>query len=109
MTVPECAEMLGVPLSRVRELLRERHLISVRRGENNAVYLPAGQIVEGENGPEVLATVRGTIILLGDAGLSDAAAVEWLLEEHDELGESPLEALRSGKRAHVRRLAQSVL
>lgn len=109
MTVPECAEALGVPLSRVRELIRERYLIATRRGENNAVYLPAGQIIEGENGPEVLATLRGTIIVLGDAGLSDAAAVEWLLAENDELGESPLDALRSGKRAHVRRLAQSIL
>lgn len=107
MTVPECAEVLGVPLSRVRELLRERHLVGARRGENNAVYLPAGQIVQGDDGAEVLATVRGTIIVLADAGLADDEIVEWLTTPHEELGESPLDALRSGKRAHVRRVAQT--
>lgn len=108
MSVPECAETLGVPLSRVREYLRERYLIAVRRGENNALYLPAGQIVDGDNGPEVLATVRGTIMVLADAGLSDDVIVEWLTTVKDELGETPLDALRSGKRAPVRRLAQTV-
>jgi len=97
-----------VPLSRVRELLRERHLIAVRRGQNNALYLPAGQIIDGEDGPEVLPTVRGTVIVLADAGLSDDVIVEWLTTANDELGESPLDALRSGKRAPVRRLAQTV-
>lgn len=109
MTVPECAEALGVPLSRVRELLRERHLISTRRGENNAVYLPAGQLIETDNGTEILATVRGTIMLLADAHLDDAAIIEWLMTHHEELEQSPLDALRAGKRAHVRRLAQAVL
>lgn len=108
LSVPECAEKLGVPLSRVREYLRERYLIAVRRGENKALYLPAGQIIEGDNGPEVLATVRGTIIVLADAGLSDEVIVEWLTTESEELGQTPLEALRSGKRAPVRRLAQTV-
>lgn len=97
-----------MPLSRVREMLRERYLVAVRRGENNAVYLPAGQIIDGDDGPEVLATVRGTIIVLADAGLSDDVIVEWLTSVNDELGQSPLDALRSGKRAPVRRLAQTV-
>lgn len=108
MSVPECAEVLGVPLSRVREFLRERYLIAVRRGENNALYLPAGQIIDGEAGPEILATVRGTVMVLADAALSDDVIVEWLMTVNDELGESPLDALRSGKRAPVRRLAQAV-
>lgn len=107
MTVPECAEALGVPLSRVRELIRERHLVAARRGENNAWYLPAGQLVDGEEGTQVLAWVRGTIMVLADAGFSDDDIAGWLVDEHPELGESPLDALRSGKRAHVRRLAQA--
>lgn len=108
LSVPECAEVLGVPLSRVREFLRERYLIAVRRGENNALYLPAGQIIDGEEGPQILATVRGTVMVLADAALSDDVIVDWLMTVNDELGESPLDALRSGKRAPVRRLAQTV-
>ena len=108
MTVPEYAEALKISISQVRELLRERHLIATRRGENNALYLPAGQLIDGDSGPEVLSTVRGTIILLADAGLSDDEIAEWLVADNAELGESPLAALRSGKRAPVRRAAQTL-
>ncbi len=108
MTVPEYADALKVSISQVRELLRERHLVAARRGDNSALYLPAGQLITGEDGPEVLSTVRGTIILLADAGLSDDEIAEWLVAENEELGESPLAALRSGKRAPVRRAAQTL-
>ena len=109
MSVPECAEALGVSLSRVRDYLRERNLVATRRGENNAVYIPAGQIVIGEeyDGPHVLATVRDTVMVLADMGYSDDDIVTWLISPHDELEGSPLDALRSGQRAHVRRLAQT--
>jgi len=108
MTVPECAQLLSISLSQVRELLRERHLVAARRGENNALYLPRGQIVTGQDGPEVLATVRGTVMLLADAGLTDDEIAQWLTEDNDELGQSPLDALREGKRAPVRRAAQGL-
>ena len=44
-----------------------------------------------------------------DAGLNDAEIVAWLIEEDGELGQSPLDALRSGKKAHVRRIAQTLV
>ena len=109
MSVPECAEALGLPLSRVRELIKDRHLVATRRGENNAVYLPAGQIVDGDEGPRVLATVRGTVLVLADAGMRDDDIIAWLTSDHDELDGTPLDALRAGQRAHVRRLAQTAL
>ena len=109
MTVPECAEALGVSLSRVRELLNDRNLVATRRGENNAVYLPAGQIMDGEDARYVLATVRGTVMVLADLGYSDDDIVTWLVSPHEELEGSPLDALRSGQRAHVRRLAQTAI
>lgn len=109
LTVPDFADRLGVTASQVRELLREGALASTRRGERNTVQLPAAFIVDGENGPEVLPTLKGTLTLLRDAGFGDDVALEWLLEESDELGTTPLEALRSGQRAHVRRLAQALL
>lgn len=109
LSVPEFAARLSVRDSQVRELLRERQIVGQRRGENNALSIPEDFIVEGENGPEVLGWLRGTITVLTDAGFSDDEIVSWLLDEHDELGESPLAALRSGKRAHVRRIAQSII
>lgn len=109
LSVPECAEALDVSLSRVRELLKEKRLMSVRRGENNAIYIPAGQIMEGETARYVLATVHGTALVLADSGFSDDEIVAWLLAPHDQLEGTPLDALRAGQRAHVRRLAQTAI
>ena len=109
LTVPDFADRLGVTASHVRELIREGALASTRRGERNTVQLPAGFIVDGEGGPEIVPTLKGTLTLLHDAGFKDGEAIEWLLESADELGMSPLDALRSGQRAHVRRLAQALL
>lgn len=109
LTVPDFAEALGVTPSQVRELIREGHLLAVRRGERQTLQIPAGVIVEGEDGPEILLTLRGTLTLLHDAGFDDAESADWLLEVEDELGMAPLDALREGRRAHVRRIAQSLL
>lgn len=109
LTVPDFADRLGVTASEVREMLREGSLASERRGERNTVQIPAGFIVDGEHGPEVLPTLKGTLTVLRDAGMKDEAAIEWLLADEPELGTSPLGALRDGKRAHVRRIAQTLL
>ncbi|WP_369824600.1 Rv2175c family DNA-binding protein [Cellulosimicrobium sp. CUA-896] len=45
--------------------------------------------------------------MLGDAGFADAEIVEWLFRRDDELGEAPIDALLAGRKAHVRRVAQS--
>ncbi len=109
LTIPDFAEALGTTPTEVRELVREGFLIAVRRGERQILHVPAGAIVEGADGPEVLATLRGTLTLLKDAGFTDAEAGDWLTTVEPELGVSPLNALRSGQRAHVRRIAQALL
>ncbi|WP_062295409.1 Rv2175c family DNA-binding protein [Demequina maris] len=109
LTVPDFADRLGITPSAVREMLREGHLFAVRRGERQTLQIPADVIVEGDAGPEVLATLRGTLTLLHDVGMDDAECGDWLLAEEEELGMTPLEALRQGRRAHVRRVAQSLL
>lgn len=109
LSVPEFAARLGIKDSQVREFVRERHIVAVRRGANSAVSLPADYVVDTDEGPAILPTLRGTITVLADAGLNDDAIVEWLLAHNDELDATPLDALRSGKRAPVRRIAQTLL
>lgn len=109
LSVPEFAAALGIKDSQVRELIRERHIVATRRGANAAVSLPADFVVDLEDGPAILPTLRGTITVLADAGLDDDAIVVWLLTHDDELDATPLDALRSGKRAPVRRIAQTLL
>ena len=59
--------------------------------------------------PELLSKdLPGTITLLIDGGFSEDGALDWLLDEHDALGMSPVDALRLGKKTEVRRLAQAL-
>lgn len=109
LSIPEFAERISVRDSRVRDLLRERAIIAVRRGENNALALPADFIVPGDHAPHLLPTLKGTLTVLLDAGFTDDEAMEWLFEFSDELDATPMEALRGGRRAHVRRVAQTLL
>jgi len=108
LAVPDVADRLGIPASRVRDMLGERVLLAVRRGQNNALAIPDLFLVEVDGVPQPLATLKGTLTLLGDAGFDDDAAMEWLLTTNDELGASPISELRLGHRSHVRRVAQAL-
>lgn len=102
LTMPDLVETLDETLSRVRRLLDDRHLIGSRRTGTFAV--PSLFIVDGAP----LASLRGTIIVLQDAGFSDDEAIDWLLAEEDSIGLAPIEALRRGRKSEVRRVAQTL-
>jgi hypothetical protein len=102
LTVPDLVELLGIPQSRVRRLLEDRILLGMR--VDGVLKVPADFIVDGEP----LHELRGTVLVLADAGFSDEEAVNWLLSEQDSLGTTPIAALRSGRKAEVRRVAQAL-
>lgn len=102
LTMPELVEALGEPLGRVRRLLDDRHLVGSRRSGVFAV--PAVFLVDGAPLP----SLRGTVIVLQDAGFTDDELIDWLLEEEDSIGAPPIEALRRGRKSEVRRVAQSL-
>jgi hypothetical protein len=107
LTLPEVAERLGIPLARVRELVRDRHLLAVQGEGDEVLRLPESFLAEGESGLEAIPTLRGTILVLADAGLTDDEIMRWLLRENDEIGQTPIDALRTGKKTVVRRVAQT--
>jgi hypothetical protein len=109
LTIPDFADRLGITPAKVRDKIRDGYVIAVRRGEAQTWQMPAGFITIGDGGPHIIATLRGTFTLLSDAGFSDDEAMEWMLTEAEELGMTPLESLREGRRSHVRRLAQALL
>lgn len=109
LSVPEFARLLNVRDSQVRELLRERHIVGARRGENNALSIPDDFVaIDPDGEPTILGTLRGTITVLADAGLDDSEIAHWLVAPNAELGQSPVDALKAGVRAPVRRAAQMV-
>ncbi|MDO8145198.1 MULTISPECIES: Rv2175c family DNA-binding protein [unclassified Isoptericola] len=109
LTLPDLADAVGTDVSKVRGMVSSRHVIGVKRGERTTFQVPAAFVVEtSDGGATVLETLRGTLILLGDAGYSDAEALRWLFTEDSTLGTTPVGALRAGRRAQVRRLAQAL-
>jgi hypothetical protein len=102
MTVPELVDALGITQSQVRRLIEDRALLASR--VDGVLQVPADFIVDGEP----LGDLRGTIVVLGDAGFSDDEAIHWLLNDEDSLGATPIAALRAGRKAEVRRVAQAL-
>ena len=102
LTVPDLVELLGISQSRVRRLFDERILLAVR--VDGVLKVPADFIRDGEP----LGELRGTVIVLHDAGFSDEEAVTWMLADNEVLGSAPIDALRAGRKAEVRRVAQAL-
>ncbi len=109
LTLPDLAERLDSDISRVRGMVRDRDVIGVKRGERTTFQVPEAFLMPASDGGEtVVSTLRGTIIVLGDQGLTDEEILEWLFTVEEELGETPIEALKAGRRAAVRRVASAV-
>jgi hypothetical protein len=103
LTVPDLVDLLGVSPGRVHRLFEQRTLLAARVG--GVLRVPVEFLDDAEPLPEL----RGTLIVLGDNGFTDDEAVRWMLAVDDTIGDSPINALRAGRKAEVRRVAQSLL
>lgn len=103
LTLPEVAEQMGLPVTRARQLVSDRQILAVRRGESNALMVPA----EFVQGGRVLKGLPGTLTLLADAKFSDEEAVRWLYTD-DDLPGSPVQALVENRGTEVKRRAQAL-
>jgi uncharacterized protein len=103
LPLPDVAERLGLPVSKVRQALRDNQLIAVRR--DGALCVPAvfladdGVIVKG---------LPGTITVLSDAGFSPDEMVRWLFTADDSLPGRPIDQLRATGGREVKRRAQAL-
>lgn len=106
LTVPDIAERLHVPLSRVRGMLADRELLGARVGPNKALKVPARFV--NDEGP--LPELRGTFTVLSDGGLSDDEALRWLHTPDPTLPVegAPIDALLAGHKTEVRRRAMEL-
>jgi hypothetical protein len=102
VAIPDIAERFGMRLSQVHRLIEERSLLA--RRIDGVQRVPAAFL--GDTEP--LRELKGTIVLLVDAGYADDEAMTWLLEPNDSLATSPIDALRQGRKAEVRRVAQAL-
>jgi hypothetical protein len=102
LTVPEIAERLEVPVTRVHQMLRDHQLIAVRR--DGVLRVPA-ELVAGKG---VLKHLPGVLTLLHDAGYNDDEALRWLYTDDDSLPGTPAVALSGAGATEVKRRAQAL-
>ncbi|MFM2020022.1 MAG: hypothetical protein RL718_603 [Actinomycetota bacterium] len=102
LTIDEASDQLGISSSKVRRLIEEHVLFSVR--VDKQPMIPAHLIQNGEP----LASIRGTMLMLIDMDFTAEEAVQWLYAENENLGTTPIKALLQGHKAPVRRAAQTL-
>ncbi len=102
VTVEQAAQLLSVSPSKVKRYLEEHVLFAVKIDKQ--LMIPTELIVDHEP----LSSIRGTMLQLLDLGLTEAEAIDWLYQDNDELGETPMAALLKGHKAPVRRAAQAL-
>jgi len=103
VAIPDAAERLGVPLTKVHQMIREGSLIAVRR--DGVLRIPEELIA----GRIVIKHLPGVLTLLRDAGFNDAEALQWLYSPDDSLPGIPAVALGvNGPAAEVKRRAQAL-
>jgi hypothetical protein len=100
--LPDVAQLLDVSITKVHGLLDERALAALRIGERRIRSVPAAFIQDGH----VVDSLKGTIVVLADAGFSDEELIVWLFTPEDSLRGRPIDALRDGRKTEIRRRAQ---
>ncbi len=107
LTVPDAAELLGVSVTDVRQLLREGRLIALRGEPGEPLRIPAGFVQRGPVALEVTKGLPAVITLLRDGGYDDEAVVRWLHTADDSLPGTPVAALLCDRGTEVKRRAQA--
>lgn len=100
--VPDAADRLGVPVTRVHALLQEGKLIAVNR--DGFAQIPERFL----NEDEVNRFVPGVLAVLSDGGFSKAESLTWLFTEDESLPGRPVDALHGHLAREVMRRAQAM-
>lgn len=100
----EAGELLGVSVSKVRQLIREHQLAAAVPVEGAGQKLPAALILDGQ----VVKGVPGLLTVLHDARYDDRAAITWIFTRDDSLPGRPIDALRENRGSEVKRRAQAL-
>jgi hypothetical protein len=113
--LPAVASLLGIPVTKVHQHLRERHLIAVRR--DGVIVVPKAFF---DDSGRVVKPLPGLLVVLHDGGYHATEIVRWLFTPDPSLTISrdgaverqpnarPVDALRSHQAREVVRRAQAM-
>lgn len=103
LSLPDVAKQLGLPVTRVHQLLRDRHIVAVKRG--GIIAVPEAFFTRDG---KVLKPLPGLLIVLKDGGYSEAESLRWMFTDDDSLPGKPIAALRGHLAREVLRRAQAM-
>jgi len=102
ITLPEAAELLGAPVTRVHQLIKEGQLVTAPDSQSRRCvpreFVAGGAVLKG---------LPAVITLLRDGGYNDAEIVGWLFRADDSLPGTPAQALADNRGREVKRRAQA--
>lgn len=101
-TISEAAELLNVPQSRVEHLMKEHHLLGVKRNKKPGIP----KLFFTETG--ILKHLPGLISVLEDGGYSPEEILEYLFAEDESLPGRPVDVLHQPRAREVMRRAQAM-
>lgn len=113
--LPTVASILGMPVTKVHQQLRQKHLIGVRR--DGVLVVPK---VFFDDGGHVVKSLAGLLVVLHDGGYHETEIVRWLFTPDASLTISrdggseatlnarPVDALHSHQAREVLRRAQAM-
>ena len=102
VNLPDVSEKLGVSISKVHQMIRDGHLLAVRR---NGVRLVPAELVANST---VLKHLPGILTLLRDAGYNDEEALRWLYEPDNTIDGNAATGLGGHRAREVKRRAQAL-
>jgi hypothetical protein len=100
----QASALLGVSVSKVRQLIREHALAAVVPAPGAGQQVPAELLQDGM----VVKGLPGVLTVLHDGGYDDREALTWLFTADDTLPGRPIDALRENRGSEVKRRAQAM-
>lgn len=101
--IPDAAELMGIPVTKLYQLIRENKMIAIRR--DRTVSVPAA-FLDGDGQP--VKYLAGAIAVLLDGGYRHPAILRWLFTPDDSLPGTPAEVLRGDHAREIIRRAQAM-
>jgi hypothetical protein len=102
LALPDVAELLGVPITRVHQLIKEAQLVAMPDSSGRRavprLFVAMGTVVKG---------LPSVITLLRDARFSDDEIIDWMFRDDPSLPGTPAQALVENRGTEVKRRAQA--
>lgn len=102
VSLPEAADILGVPVTSVHQLLRDHQILAIRR--NGVPGIPS-RFFDSED--QIVRMLPGVITVMRDGKYSNEDILEWLYTDDPSLPGRPVDALHGHLAREVVRRAHA--